>query len=231
VAIDLVAEAVEPARVLSRRKSEEQRLSLAEWHDERVPEDTTTERSDDEAPRRTSLAVGERSAETEPLYVGCAGVVLLHAFLERFFREVGLVTNGTLLTSAAHRTRAVHLLYHLATGGERPDEHQTTLLKLLAGLPVSYPMSRDLALHQEERAEAENLLVAAVNHWPALKSTSPAGLREGFLQREGRLVERPDGWKLVVEQRPVDVLLSSLPWGLSVVRLPWMSAPLWVDWA
>jgi hypothetical protein len=29
----------------------------------------------------------------------------------------------------------------------------------------------------------------------------------------------------------VDVLLDSLPWSVSVVRLPWMAAPLWVDWA
>ena len=88
-----------------------------------------------------------------------------------------------------------------------------------------------MLLSAEQKAEAQDLLASVIEHWSALKNTSPSGLREAFLQRDGRLADRPDGWKLTVEQRPVDVLLSSLPWGLSIVRLPWMAAPLWVDWA
>jgi hypothetical protein len=158
-------------------------------------------------------------------------VVLLHPFLERFFRHLGLATGDTPLASLEDRVRAVHLLHHLATGHPPADEHDTTLLKVLGGLPIAYPLPRDVPVSLEERHEAETLLTAAIRHWDKLRNTSPAGLREAFLQREGKLVTRPEGPRLIVEQRPVDVLLDSLPWSLSVVRLPWMAAPLWVDWA
>jgi hypothetical protein len=165
------------------------------------------------------------------LYVAHAGVVLLHPFLDRFFRTLGLVTEGRTLDATAHRVRATHLLYHLVTGREQPEEHETALLKVLSGLPLRYPLVRELSLAQEDREEAERLLRAAVSHWDRLKNTSPDGLREAFLQREGKLSTRPDGWRLVVEQRAVDVLLDSVPWSVSIVRLPWMASPLWVDWA
>lgn len=182
------------------------------------------------------------------LYVQHAGIVLLHPFLERFFERVrGLGASperrtdlrgrgegdpqGTLLASLAERERGVHLLYFLATGREQPGEHETTLLKLLCGLPLAYPVVKDLALSQAERDEAEALLLAAIGHWEKLKHTSPAGLRETFLERDGKLAPGERGWRLVIEQRPADVLLDYLPWGLSIVRLPWMAGPLGVDWA
>jgi GDP-D-mannose dehydratase len=102
----------------------------------------------------------------------------------------------------------VHLLHHLATGRPPADEHDTTLLKVLGGLPIAYPLPRDLPVSLEERHEAETLLTAAIRHWDKLRNTSPAGLREAFLQREGKLVTRPEGPRLIVEQRPVDVLLG-----------------------
>ena len=37
-------------------------------------------------------------------------------------------------------------------------------------------------------------------------------------------------WTLQVETRAVDVLLDQLPWGLSMIRTPWMHAMLNVDW-
>jgi len=182
------------------------------------------------------------------LYVRHAGIVLLHPFLERFFERVrGLGASpegrtdlrgrgegdpqGTLLASLVERERGVHLLHFLATGREQPDEHETTLLKLLCGLPLAYPVVKDLALLQAERNEAEALLLAAIGHWEKLKHTSPAGLRETFLERDGKLAPAERGWRLVVEQRPPDVLLGYLPWGLSIVRLPWMAGSLGVDWA
>ena len=175
------------------------------------------------------------------LYVRHAGIVLLHPFLERFFERVrGLGAlpgrpqgdpKGALLGSLRERERGVHLLYFLATGREQPEEHETTLLKLLCGLPLAYPVVKDLALLQAEQDEAGALLLAAIGHWEKLKHTSSAGLRETFLERDGKLVSGERGWRLVVEQRPPDVLLDYLPWGLSIVRLPWMAEPLGVDWA
>ncbi|HLO95924.1 MAG TPA: contractile injection system tape measure protein, partial [Burkholderiaceae bacterium] len=66
--------------------------------------------------------------------------------------------------------------------------------------------------------------------------TSVAGLREAFLQRQGRLAkdkpraDAPPAWRLRVEKRGLDVLLDRLPWGFSTVRLPWMEGVLHVEW-
>jgi hypothetical protein len=72
---------------------------------------------------------------------------------------------------------------------------------------------------------------AAIRHWGALGSASPDGLREGFLQREGKLEKRADGWRLIVERKTIDVLLDRLPWGVGMVALPWMGEEVvWVEW-
>jgi hypothetical protein len=63
-----------------------------------------------------------------------------------------------------------------------------------------------------------------------LRSTSPDGLRQAFLQRDGRLEYRDDGWQLLVEGKAQDVLLSRLPWGFAIVKYPWMNGMLSVSW-
>ncbi len=165
------------------------------------------------------------------IYVDHAGLVLLHPFLERFFGYAGLLDERRRFVSEAMRARAIHLLYHVATGAEEPAENEATLCKVMCGLAVHEPLVRRLHLRSEEREESKHLLEAVVQHWGKLGNTSPQGLREGFLQRQGKLVPEPNRWHLVVEQRSIDVLLDSLPWSLTVVRLPWMESPLYIDWA
>jgi hypothetical protein len=167
----------------------------------------------------------------EGVYVPYAGVVLLYPFLDQYFRRLGLLLDDVPLATIEQRERAVHLLYHLVTGQEQPEEHETPLFKLLCGLPIAFPLIKALSLRQQERDETEMLLAAVIEHWDKLKNTSLAALRETFLQREGKLVQGGDKVRLVVEQRTVDVLLDYLPWTLSIVRLPWLTLPLWVDWA
>jgi hypothetical protein len=231
-AVSLAGEDGAPTTTLARWVAEERRrLEPLEPGGRRGPEPSLPDILGVPPPTASLPPHRETDADAPALYVSCAGVVLLHPFLDRFFRHLGLATGDTSLVSLEQRVRAVHLLHHLATGRPPADEHETTLLKLLGGLPIQYPLPRDVAVSLEERHEAETLLTAAIRHWDKLRNTSPAGLREAFMQREGKLVARPDGWRLIVEQRPVDVLLDSLPWSVSVVRLPWMAAPLWVDWA
>jgi hypothetical protein len=74
------------------------------------------------------------------------------------------------------------------------------------------------------------MLRAVVSHWTALKRTSVAALREAFLARRGLLAEVDGAWRLRVEPRPVDVLLSHLPWGVGVVSLPWTPTLLFTEW-
>jgi hypothetical protein len=156
-----------------------------------------------------------------------AGLVLLHPFLPRLFEACGFVRGGEL----AKREPAAALLHWLATGADEPLELEFGFVKLLVGLRPEEPLAVGAGLVGEaERAEGEALLQAVIAHWKALGGTSVDGLRVAFLQRRGALREEEAGWRLQLEAEPFDVLLGRLPWGISTVRLPWMTRPLYTDW-
>jgi hypothetical protein len=163
------------------------------------------------------------------LYISQAGLVLLHPFLHPYLEEVGLLAGETFRDEAAQQL-AIYLLHYLATGQPTAPEPELVLPKLLCGWPLNDPVEADLELPEAALAEGEHLLETAIGYWEALKNTSPDGLREGFLQREGKLTRIESGWKLQVERQSIDVLLGRLPWGLSMVKLPWMSDLLVVEW-
>ena len=178
---------------------------------------------------KSSIETEASPPESGLYYSKSAGVVIFHPFLLRFFDSNRLLADSSF-RSDRDRAVAVHLLHFLATGTEGPEEHETHLYKLLCGYPLAAPLIRDLTIGPEERAESERLIHAVVDHWKKLRRTSADGLREGFLRREGKLSRDAAGWHLTVEQRHIDVLLDYLPWQVSVIRLPWMPEPLWVDW-
>jgi hypothetical protein len=69
-----------------------------------------------------------------------------------------------------------------------------------------------------------------IANWQAIAQSSIAALRETFLQREGKLEQHENGWKLRVQRKTVDVLVDQVPWNFSVILLPWMPLPLYVTW-
>ncbi len=152
-------------------------------------------------------------------------------FYTRFFDRCGLLDAGQNFKNERCREKAIHLLHFLATGHEHPEEPQTGVYKILCGLDVRAPVAKKVDLDPDDRDEALRLLTSAIEHWSRLKSTSPDGLRTSFLQRQGKLTHTRDGWRLTVEQHSIDILLGTLPWNLSVIRLPWLRQPVWVDWA
>jgi hypothetical protein len=178
------------------------------------------------APRR---APGRRDRIdlAEGLYVDCAGVILLHPFLVRFFETLAIAEEGRLLQPE----RALCLLHFLATGQRVAPEYALTLAKLLCNVPFATPVEADVRLTVAEIEEAEALLAAVIGHWDALRNTSPDGLRGSFLVRPGKMSQGDDGdFLLQVEGQSCDILLDRLPWGLGVVKLPWMERMLWVEW-
>jgi hypothetical protein len=121
-------------------------------------------------------------------------------------------------------------LHYLANGQENPIEYELLFEKYLCGWDLDEPVPRRLKLSNAMKTESEKLLNAAIGHWKALKKTSPQGLREGFLQRAGKLVLNDFQHRLIVEGNTTDVLLSSLPWGYGLIKLPWLEQVLIVDW-
>ena len=182
----------------------------------------------------------EWHAETEPagiedagpalpfaLMANNAGMVLLHPFLPQLFEACGVCRRTELLSLA----RGAALLHWLATGSDEPYEFELGTVKLLLGLRPEAPLPVSAGLIEErDREEGTALLRAAIAHWKALKRTSIDGLRVSFLRRRGALREEDTGWRLQLETESFDVLLKHLPWGISTVKLPWMTRPLYTDW-
>jgi hypothetical protein len=154
-------------------------------------------------------------------------VVILHPFLPRLFEALGIAAGDELID----QNRALCLLHHLATGELTAPEHRLALAKVMCGVSLDEPVRADVGLTMAETEESIAMLNAAIGHWEALRGTSPEALRGEFLMRAGSLTVDLDGdWLLRVETRSVDILLDQLPWGLSLIKLPWMRRLLRVEW-
>ena len=163
----------------------------------------------------------------EGIYIGHAGLVLLHPFLPQFFRALGIADDETLLQP----DKALYLLYFLATGESVAPEYELVLPKILCNISLDAVVESDITLVVDEQEEARALLTAVIRHWEILQNTGIDGLRETFLKRSGKLSQRSDGeWLLQVESKSYDLLLEQLPWGISMIKLPWMSEMLRVEW-
>ncbi|MFT4156076.1 contractile injection system tape measure protein [Parafilimonas sp.] len=166
----------------------------------------------------------------EPIYVQLAGIVLLHNFLNPFFEALGLIKDKKFTNETALH-KAVLLTGYLATETVMGEESDLVLPKLLCGMQLSDAVDNSVEISEEEQLEAETLLKQVIAYWPAVKNTSPEGLRNSFLKREGKLARAGLGWQLDIENKTWDILLSKLPWGYSLIRLPWMKEFLFVNWA
>lgn len=174
-------------------------------------------------------------SEATHWYISNAGVVLLHPYLPILFKSLGL-TDGPKFKNKAAQHRAVYLLHYLATGSFAAPEYDLIFQKHLCGIPAETPLRpmTKQSKSQQKKAiqETSEMLQAIINHWSKLGDTSPDGLRSGFLSRAGKLSFTPtDGWKLKMEQSGIDILLGFLPWGLGMVKTPWMQDFLHVEWS
>lgn len=172
----------------------------------------------------TPVAAGE-----EGIFITHAGVVLLHPFLHNYFKKIELVVNGKFL-STEKQQRAICLIRYLTASITEIREYDLVLAKLLCEWPLQKPVDTDIEFKPEEKEEAHQVLLAAIEQWKILKNTSPAALRETFLQRDGKLHYKNEKWYLHVENKTPDVLLDHLPWNLSMIKLPWMKDILRVEW-
>jgi hypothetical protein len=163
----------------------------------------------------------------EGIYIDNAGLILLHPFLPRFFETLGIANKSEIIQTE----KALALLHYLTTGQTNTPEYELVLPKILCNIPLSTPIPSEIEITQNEKDEASALLDAVIKHWEALRDTSRDGLRGSFLIRPGKLsLKDDDDWLIQVESRTFDILLEQLPWGISMIKLPWMNKMLWVEW-
>lgn len=165
----------------------------------------------------------------EEIYIENAGLVILHPYIKGLFENLKLTENGKFIDSSAQNS-GVKTLQFLVYGDTDLPENYFVLNKLLCGMGVYEGLELKDKITEESKQECAELLQHVIAHWEILKNTSVEGLRETFLQRNGKLTRADKGWKLKVERKTVDILMEKLPWGIGLIRLPWMSEMIYVDW-
>ena len=167
--------------------------------------------------------------QDEALYVPYAGLVITAVFLPMFFDAVGLLKEGTF-SSVESQVKAVRLTGFLGSGQTDTPDWELVVPKILCGLDPSATINMDEPLDQGSLLEAEKLLKALIRHWNALGYCSTDGLREGFLDRNGKLTSQQDNWLLQVESKAIDILLEKISWGFGTIKLPWIQKMLITEW-
>ncbi len=177
----------------------------------------------------TSTQTVPPTEANEDIYVEGAGMVILHPFLQELFNSLDLLEDRRFRDQLSQR-RAIALLTYLTFSEIDIPEYELLLPKLLCAWPWENPLP-PYDLSEAEHQACDELLSAVLRHWSALRSSSAEWLRQGFFWRDGKLTPVGRGWSLTVECRAQDVLLNKLPWGIGVIRLPWMTDFLHVSWS
>lgn len=172
---------------------------------------------------------GERRNRPSLAITRYAGLVLVAPFLPAFFEEMQLLHDGTFKDDAA-RFKAVHFLHFLATSKTKASEYQQALQKILCGLETTDPVPKNIKLTAADKKACTGFLDDIAEQWTTLQGTSGEAFRETFMKRNGILEQREGALLLRIERGPIDMLLETLPWTISIIRLPWMQQLLHVEW-
>lgn len=180
-------------------------------------------------PKLNELTKEKTIAQQGDYFIQNAGLVILHPFLQTIFTALHYTDESNFIDAAIQR-KAVLLTQYIVTEKTEIPEQYLVLNKILCGYPISGPVENNLEISLSEQQEVNDLLQSVIQYWTALKTTSIAGLRNSFLQRNGKLTEYEDYWLLQAEQQSYDVLMNYLPWGIGIIKLPWMQKRLVVGW-
>ena len=168
--------------------------------------------------------------ENTEILIEKAGLILLHPFLPQFFTKLGFYKKVKKQIEHDKIHEATQLLHYLATKNETPYEYELSFEKFLCGVPLNTPINRLQKISVAQKNECNNLLESVISHWKALKTKNIDALRSGFLMREGKLTRTIDSNKIYVQRQAHDILLERIPWGISVINLPWINNITFVEW-
>ncbi len=164
-----------------------------------------------------------------PMSINNAGLVLLNSYFNLLFSRLNFLTEG-VFSSEEQQRQGVHYLQFLVSGAVATPEQYLMLNKVLCGLPLTAAVEAGINLSPTEKELCEGLLSAMISYWSAIGTSSLDGFRGNWLVRDATLSEKADNWDLIVEKRPYDLLLQRSPFSYSIIKLPWMSKPLYVTW-
>jgi hypothetical protein len=222
--------AIEDGLKSDKKKAEE---AVSEYLNEKegTPSERTGENEKEENSKGSSKNKEEEKTKIEKIakvnfIAENAGLVLLHPFLKMFFANINLLNEKELTDPV----RAAHYLHYAATGRESDYEFSMTFEKYLCGIPLTEPIEKDIEISDEIKASIDEMLLAVLGHWKALKTESIDLLRHEFLMREGKVIVDENSPRIIVERKTIDIMLDQLPWGLGIVGLPWKKELIYVEW-
>jgi hypothetical protein len=167
--------------------------------------------------------------QTNEMYVQNAGMVLFYPFLKYYFKNIGCLNKNEEIIESK-KIIAVQALHHLATGQTHFFEANILLEKLLCNVPINWPVPAKSLLTKEILKESETAIQQLIENWKALKNTSPNGLRQMFIFRNGKLAKVEEAYHLTIERKAQDILLEKLNYPISIIKLPWKKERLHVEW-
>lgn len=173
-----------------------------------------------------------------------AGLVLLWPYLAGFFKKNDLLipANNNETDEESEQKIEMHFKDHAAQLKAHAllvhilDAQQTeqvyTVANVLVGLEPDTYVENSIELSEQEQTNANQLLCAVINNWPALKNMPINSFRELFLLRNAQYSSSEQGCIVEIESKTLDILLTKLPWGLGYISLPWLGKNLiQVKWA
>jgi len=95
---------------------------------------------------------------------------------------------------------------------------------------LGQPIKRFIELSPFQKEACEELRLAILKHWEALKTNNTDVLCHEFLTREGKLTATEDKDRLYIQRKTQDILLDTLPWNVHLIKIPWKDNMLFVDW-
>lgn len=157
-----------------------------------------------------------------------AGLVLLYPFLPSLFNNLFLLESNRFKSIRA-ATKALFLLDYLVFGTHFSTGNNLLLNKILCNIPIETKIEYSIVPTIGEKRECDEMLKSFLNCLTALKNVSIDGFRQSFLNRSGE-IQLEDNAILRIENLSIDIILTSLYWSLSIIKLPWMQHVLTVEW-
>lgn len=174
---------------------------------------------------QTITAMRCQLMDNEALVSADAGIVLLWPFLTPLFAKLGLLdmksepTQGQFVDERA-RAKAHSILCFIV--GVDPMVHATYTINALLGLPPTCVVETPEEVLESEHSAVEHMLAVVISRWHALQDMSVATFSALFLQREGQVQLTERGLAISIQNKPQDVLMMRMPWGLGLIQLPWL---------
>lgn len=151
------------------------------------------------------------------------GIIFIHPYINQFFSNLELLENNQFKNEAA-QIKAVQVLYFLATSNtDYQEQSELEILKRFVGLSSDNMISFPNNLTAADQKECLFLLQSFIANWDALKNCNVEIVQKHFLRKLGKILEKDETFKIVLEKSPLDLLLNTIPFSYSIVKLPWLN--------